>query len=184
MISLCHPIRRYPVAFWQVTWLARIEAARAAQLLRDHYPAVFGRARLRRLGYPGIRQTRTIVGEYMLTVEDVLAGRRFPDAIARVAWPIELHDSTASYHWQPFPDGHFHTIPYRSLLSPELTNLLAIGRCIDAEPAALSSARVMGPCIAMGVAAAHAADPASIAQFSFRNTDLPHLQERLQPNLS
>ncbi|ACM05857.1 putative membrane protein [Thermomicrobium roseum DSM 5159] len=90
MISLCHPIRRYPVAFWQVTWLARIEAARAAQLLRDHYPAVFGRARLRRLGYPGIRQTRTIVGEYMLTVEDVLAGRRFPDAIARVAWPIEL----------------------------------------------------------------------------------------------
>jgi hypothetical protein len=40
---------------------------------------------LRRLGHPGIRQTRTIVGEYMLTVEDVLAGRRFPDAIARVA---------------------------------------------------------------------------------------------------
>jgi hypothetical protein len=65
-----------------------------------------------------------------------------------------------------------------------LTNLLAIGRCTDAEPAALSSARVMGPCIAMGVAAAHAADLASIAQFSFRNTDLPHLQKLLQHNLS
>ncbi|MBO9352150.1 MAG: FAD-dependent oxidoreductase [Thermomicrobium sp.] len=184
MISLCHPIRRYPVAFWQVTWPARTEDARAAQLLWNHYPAVFGRARLRRLGYPGIRQTRTIGGEYMLTVEDVLAGRRFPDAIARVAWPIELHDSTASYRWQPFPDGHTYTIPYRAVLSPELANLLAIGRCIDAEPAALSSARVMGPCIAMGVAAAHAADLASVDQFSFRNTALPRLQERLQRNLS
>ena len=178
------PTPLHPVAFWQAAWPARREAAQAAQLLRDHYPAVFGPARLRRLGYPGMRQTRTIVGEYMLTVEDVLAGRRFPDAIARVAWPIELHDSAASYRWQPFPDGHIYTIPYRALLSPELTNLLAIGRCIDAEPAALSSARVMGPCIAMGVAAAHAADLASFAHWSFRHIDLPRLQERLQRNLS
>jgi len=138
---------------------------------------------LRRLGYPGIRQTRTFGGEYMLTVEDVLAGRRFPDAIARAAWPVELHDSATDYRWQPLPDGHLYTIPYGALLPAELSNVLAVGRCIDADPVALSSARVMGPCAAMGVAAAHAADLALLSGRDFATVDVASLQQRLAPNL-
>ncbi|MCX7623930.1 MAG: FAD-dependent oxidoreductase [Thermomicrobium sp.] len=118
----------HPVAFWQAAWPARAEAERAAQLLRERYPEVFGRARLRRLGYPGIRQTRTIVGRATLTAADVLGGRRFPDAIARAAWPIELHDTATDYRWQPLPDGHCYTVPYRALLPAELANVLAVGR--------------------------------------------------------
>jgi len=173
----------HPVAFWEAAWPVRAEAERAAQLLRDQFPSVFGQARLRRLGYPGIRQTRTIVGRTSLSADDVLAGRRFPDAIARAAWPVELHDSAADYRWQPLPDGHSYTVPYGALLPAELSNVLAIGRCIDADPVALSSVRVMGPCAAMGVAAAHAADLALLSGRDFATVDIASLQRRLAPNL-
>jgi hypothetical protein len=46
-----------------------------------------------------------------LTADDVRAGRQFLDAIARAAWPVELHDSAADYRWQPLPDGHCYTVP-------------------------------------------------------------------------
>jgi 2-polyprenyl-6-methoxyphenol hydroxylase-like FAD-dependent oxidoreductase len=177
------PTPLHPVAFWEAAWPARAEAERATQLLRDQYPSVFGRARVRRLGSPGIRQTRTIVGRTRLTAGDVLAGRRFSDAIARAAWPVELHDSATDYRWQPLPDGHLYTIPYGALLPAELSNVLAIGRCIDADPVALSSARVMGPCAAMGVAAAHAADLALLSGRDFATVDVASLQQRLAPNL-
>lgn len=172
-----------PIAFWQLAQPARREADAAAQLLRAEYPEVFGRARLRRLGYPGIRQTRTIVGRTTLTLEDVQRGRIFPDAIARAAWPIELHDSQASYRWEPWPDGHLYTIPYGALLPVELDNVLAIGRCIDADPWALSSARVMGPCVAMGVAAAHAVHLARTLGVHLPQVDMARLQAGLRPNL-
>lgn len=177
------PTPLHPVEFWQAAWPARREAERAAQLLREQYPEVFGQARLRRFGSPGIRQTRTIVGKYSLTAEDVQNGTIFPDAVARVAWPVELHNTAATYRWEPLPDGHFYTIPYRALLPVELANVLTIGRCIDADPIALSSARVMGPCMAMGVAAAHAADIALARDAAFGEVDAALLQERLKPNL-
>ncbi|MFN3337599.1 MAG: FAD-dependent oxidoreductase [Thermomicrobium sp.] len=178
------PTPLHPVKFGQAAWPARREAERAAQLLREQYPEVFAQARLRRFGSPGIRQTRTIVGKYSLTAEEVHHGTIFPDAIARVAWPVELHNSAATYRWEPLPDGHFYTIPYRALLPGELANVLAIGRCIDADPVALSSARVMGPCMAMGVAAAHAADLALAADTTLAEIDVSYLQARLKPNLS
>lgn len=143
-----------PVRFWEEAAPARDEGERAVELLRQEYPAAFGRARIRSLGHPGIRQTRTIVGRAMLRVEDVIAGTRFDDAIARVAWPIELHDTASGYRWEPFPDGHVHFVPLSSLIHAEADNLIAAGRCVDADPYALSSIRVMGPCIAMAAAAA------------------------------
>ena len=57
-----------------------------------------------------------------------------------------------------FPEDHTHYIPLGSLTPAEADNIVAAGRCIDADLAALSSVRVMGPCIAMGAAAAHALD--------------------------
>jgi len=172
-----------PLAFWQEARAARGEVERALELLRREYPAVFGEARARRLGLPGIRQTRTIMGRTMVTLADVQAGRHFPDAIARAAWPVELHDSQAHYQWQPLPDGHWYTIPYRALLPAELDNVLAIGRCIDADPLALSSARVMGPCVGMGVAAAHAVSLAHTSDCRLPAIDVASLQMHLAPNL-
>ena len=79
------------------------QADRAVQFLKDEFPKCFGQARIRAYGFPGIRQTRWIVGRQQLTVDDVRTGTKFPDAIGRTAWPIELHDHSAGHVWQTFP---------------------------------------------------------------------------------
>lgn len=172
-----------PLQFWEEAGVGREEAERAVALLQTEYPEVFGRSHVRSMGHPGIRQTRSIVGAYMLTVDDVTEGRQFPDAIARVAWPIELHDTAAGFRWERFPDGHLHYIPLRSLIHAEADNLIAAGRCIDADPFALSSIRVMGPCIAMAVAAAETVDLFLDGVPSLHEVDAALVQERIRPNL-
>jgi glycine/D-amino acid oxidase-like deaminating enzyme len=156
-------------------------ADRLLSLLRQEFPAAFGRARIRNYGLPGVRQTRMIVGAYQLTADDVRTGRDFADAIARCSWPIELHDRPEGVHWEEFGDEHMHYVPLRSLAPPEVDNLLAVGRCIDADPLALSSVRVMGPCIAMGAAAAQAFDLAGAG--SVHQLDISALRRRLADNL-
>ena len=81
---------------------------------------MFGRAVVDRYGQPGVRQTRWIQGRYQLTVDDVRAGRRFDDRVARCAWGIELHNSPSDVHWEGFPDGHVHYVPYRSMVHAEV----------------------------------------------------------------
>jgi hypothetical protein len=159
----------------------KVQADRAVAFLRGEYPEAFGKARVRTYGALGIRQTRWIVGRQQLTVEDVRAGRAFPDAVARTGWPIELHDTPQGHVWEPFGDDHLHTVPFGSLVSPECDNLVAAGRCIDGDVAALSSVRVMGPCIAMGTAAAHALDLAGAG--SVHQIDPGALRERVRDNV-
>ena len=72
-------------------------------------------------------------------------------------------------------------MPLRSLTARDADNLVAAGRCIDADVAALSSVRVMGPCMAMGAAAAHALDLAG--EGSVHQIDLAALRDRLRDNL-
>jgi hypothetical protein len=74
-----------------------------------------------------------------------------------------------------------HYIPLRSLISPDADNLIAAGRCMDGDAAALSSVRVMGPCMAMGMAAAHALDLAGSG--SVHQIDLAALQARVKDNV-
>ncbi len=149
--------------------------------LRAEFPPVFGKARVRAYGLPGIRQTRGIVGAYQLLLDDVRQEKRFPDTIARCSWPVEFHDRAEGVHWEQFGDDHMHYVPLRSLVHAEADNLVAAGRCIDADPVALSSVRVMGPCIAMGAAAAHALDLAGSG--SAHQVDIAALQKRLKANL-
>ena len=159
----------------------RDQADRAVALLRAEFPKCFGKCRVRAYGFPGIRQTRWIVGRQQLTTEHVMAGTRFPDAIGRTAWPIELHDHGSGHHWHAFPEDHVHYVPLGSLVPAEADNVVAAGRCIDADTAALSSVRVMGPCIAMGAAAAHALDLAGTG--SVHQIDLTALAARVYDNV-
>ena len=83
--------------------------------------------------------------------------------------------------WEPFGDDHLHYVPMGSLVSAECDNMVAAGRCIDGDVAALSSVRVMGPCIAMGAAAAHALDLAGAG--SVHQIDNAALRERVTDNV-
>lgn len=170
-----------PFAASRNALIGRDEADKVVAYMRAEYPALFKNARVRSYGLPGIRQTRWIVGAHHLTVDEVRAGTRFPDAVARTSWPIELHDRVDGYVWETFDDEHIHTVPLRSQLAAECDNLVAAGRCIDADAAALSSVRVMGPCIAMGAAAAHALDLTAGA--SVHRVDYAALRERLKHNV-
>lgn len=151
------------------------------RFLKSEFPAAFGSARVRAYGFPGIRQTRWIHGVQQLGVDDVRAGTQFPDAVARSAWAIELHDRPEGIIWEPFDAGHVHYVPLGSLVPADADNLMAAGRFIDADVAALSSVRVMGPCIAMGAAAAHALDLAGAG--SVHQIDTAALRQRIKDNV-
>jgi hypothetical protein len=159
----------------------RAQVDRLLCFLRAEFPAVFAKARVRAYGLPGIRQTRGIVGAYQLTLDDVRSQMHFADTIARCSWPVEFHDRPEGVYWEQFGDDHMHYVPLRSLVHADADNLVAAGRCIDADPLALSSVRVMGPCIAMGAAAAHALDLAGAG--SAHQIDVATLQRRLRANL-
>lgn len=170
-----------PLAASRIALEGKGQADRSVTFLREIFPECFGRARVRAYGLPGIRQTRWIVGRHQLTLDEVRAGHRHADAIGRTAWPVELHDTGAGYKWQTFPRDHVHYIPLGSLVLADGDNVVAAGRCIDADLAALSSVRVMGPCMAMGAAAAHALDLAGSG--SVHQIDVAALQRRLVDNL-
>jgi 2-polyprenyl-6-methoxyphenol hydroxylase-like FAD-dependent oxidoreductase len=159
----------------------KAQADGAIALLRAEFPKAFGAARVRAYGYPGRRQTRWIRGCHQLTLEEVRAGTRFDDAVARTAWPIELHDRSDGYVWEMFPADHVHYVPLRSMTPPGVHNLVAAGRCVDGDAAALSSVRVMGPCAAMGAGAAHALDLAGSG--SVHDIDAGRLRSRLAGNI-
>ncbi|OVZ59947.1 FAD-dependent oxidoreductase [Pigmentiphaga sp. NML080357] len=170
-----------PLAASATALAGREQVDRVMEFLRAEYPEAFGAARIRAYALPGIRQTRWIVGRHQLTTAEVRAGTRFPDAVARTSWPVELHDQPEGYVWEPFGEDHVHTVPLRSLIPSGSDNIVAAGRCIDADAAALSSVRVMGPCIAMGAAAAHALD--LTLGSAVQDVDVSALHERIRANV-
>ena len=103
----------------------------------------------------GIRETRRVQGAYVLQEEDVLTGRKFGDAIALGAWPVEMHDpETRRITWKFLEkEDDYYTIPVGCLIQRDVENLLVAGRCLSATHVAQASARVIGPAFAMGEAA-------------------------------
>ena len=100
----------------------------------------------------GVRETRRILGEYLLTTEDAIAGKRFADAIAISSNPMPgYHGSRYFFQHEGFD------IPYRCLVPRKIENLLVAGRCISGDSVALSSYRIQSHCMAMGEAAGTAA---------------------------
>ncbi len=104
----------------------------------------------------GIRETRRIVGQYVMNRDDILSCRRFDDAIAVGSYPIDLHrpnDTGCTLEWC----GDCYDIPYRCLLPQKIDRLLVAGRCISTTHEAMAAIRVMSTCMAMGEAAGRAA---------------------------
>ncbi|HZT16463.1 MAG TPA: FAD-dependent oxidoreductase [Gaiellaceae bacterium] len=105
----------------------------------------------------GVRESRRIVGEHVLTAEEILSAARFPDQVARCGAPIEEHHAGEDTRWVYLGEGATYGIPYRSLQPRGLENVLVAGRCFSATHDAHASARSMGTCMAMGQAAGTAA---------------------------
>jgi hypothetical protein len=110
----------------------------------------------------GIREGRRILGDYVLSEEDIRAGRSFEDAIAFGSFGVDIHDpkpgsKVTREQWRRKHKARPYEIPYGCLLPRGLEGLLTAGRCISGTHVAHASYRVTGTCMQMGQAAGVAA---------------------------
>ena len=129
----------------------------------------------------GIRETRRVVGEYLLSEADILGCASFADSIGVNGWPVEAHVAgNVLLKFAPAPQSRgFNQLPYRMIVPQRIENLFVAGRCASMTHDGQSSARVSGPCFAMGQAAGSAADLALAARTVPRSLDVATLQRRL-----
>jgi glycine/D-amino acid oxidase-like deaminating enzyme len=135
----------------------RRQALEYFRFLKERVPGYAGAALANLSTQIGVRESRRIFGRYRLTRQDVLAARKFDDAIAQCGAPIEDHHAGADTRWEYLPEGATYQIPYRCLLPEAMGGLLVAGRCLSADHDAHASVRSMGQCMSMGQAAGAAA---------------------------
>ena len=127
------------------------------KFLRRKFPAYAAACEPLPAAEPGVRESFCWKGQYILTGEDLISGREFPDTVAYATWPIELRETTRGAKLQFFARPVPASIPLRALTSAEINGVFFAGRCISATHEALASVRVMGTCFATGQAAGKAA---------------------------
>ena len=169
-------------------------AAAFRDALAEFHPQAFANAFLTATGsLMGIRETRRIVGDYCLTIEDYGARRSFPDEICRNSYFVDIHGSRprkaedvrvtprveqTKYHYEK---GESHGVPYRCLTPKALRNVLVAGRSISCDRPVQGSVRVMPVCLAMGEAAGAAAAAAKdLSTCDVHAVDVGQLRERLR----
>ena len=122
----------------------------------------------------GVRESRMIEGEYVLTQEDLMACTKFEDGVVCCNYDIDIHNpegSGTSHYF--FKDDEYYTIPYRCLIPRGSRNLLVAGRCISSTHEAQASYRIMPVCCCLGEAAGIAA-----ARCGKENADVPDIDMR------
>lgn len=134
---------------------------------------------------PGKRESRRIVGDYILREQDLFAGRIFEDAIAYGGWPMDMH-TVGGIRTRREPNDFImmedlYTIPYRSIYSKNISNLMLAGRDISASHMAFGSTRVMATCAVIGQAAGTAAAMCTEKKILPRglNEHISELQQKL-----
>jgi len=129
----------------------------------------------------GIRETRRVLGRYLLTESDVLECASFDDTIGVNGWPLELHlKGDVEFRWPKIPESRgFNHLPYRMIVPQGLDNVWVAGRCASMSHEAQSAARVTGACFVMGQAAGTAAALALAAGTDAASIDTSDLQARL-----
>ncbi|MDL2229154.1 FAD-dependent oxidoreductase [Treponema sp. OttesenSCG-928-L16] len=126
----------------------------------------------------GVRDTRRIIGDYVLTHEDLLSGRKFEDVIVHNAWfYMDIHNITGG--GQTLTDVLPYDIPYRCLVPLKIEQLLTTGRCISGTHKAEASYRIMNICMATGQAAGIAAALAAEKNISPRKLNYQEVQKVL-----
>lgn len=127
----------------------------------------------------GVRETYRVVGEYEITQQDYVSGRKFPDSVCHAFYPVDLHDPDKGVHPAHLAEGVVASVPLRALAPKGARNLLVAGRCVSSDRGANSALRVEASCMAMGQAAGEAA--AFAAQSGCSPLELPvnELKRRL-----
>jgi len=138
----------------------------------------------------GIRESRRIIGDYVMVLDDFLNRAVFDDEIGRYAYPVDIHASDSSkesfskfekeHKSYRYKKGENYGIPYRILTPAGLDNVLVSGRCVSCDRYIQSSIRVMPGCYITGQAAGMAAAIAAEQNTHIRGFDVRELQRRLK----
>lgn len=131
----------------------------------------------------GVRESRKLCGEHILTVDELKNCTKFEDGIALCNYDIDIHNPSGSgtSHYY-FDAGEYYSIPYRTLLPKEFDNLLVAGRCVSATHEAQASLRIMPVCACMGEAAGTAIAVAEKTNTNTHTLDTNILREVLKSN--
>ncbi len=165
-------------------------ALEVVEFCRAHLPGYENASIGRFWDVLGTRESRRIVGQYAVTGDDVLAGRKFDDGIAQACFFIDFHDSppgrTIPYTLEfkrahTPPPGDWYEIPYRCLVPARVRGLLMAGRCISCDRDAQASLRVMPTCMYLGEAAGTAAAMAAAQGLAPHEVDGAEVKRRVIP---
>jgi len=172
---------------------ALMQGRRIARAYRDglaeFFPEAFADSFLAATGsLLGVRETRRIIGDYYLTIDDFVSLRSFPDEICRNCYYIDVHHKKSEIGTEKegqteaisLKPGESHGIPYRCLTPKGLKNVLVAGRCISTDRDVQGSTRVMPVCLCMGEAAGLAAAMAVAGGRNVHAVDTPELRRRLR----
>lgn len=125
----------------------------------------------------GVRESRRIIGDYVLTADDLVAGRVFDDAVSMGGYHIDIHRPAGT--WVDSHNVRAYTIPYRSLMAGGVDGLLMAGKCISATHEAIASTRVIPICMGQGQAVGTAAALAVKRKRPVRDVPITELQDTL-----
>jgi hypothetical protein len=170
-----------PASLTQGEFIAMKQISVIYKYLRNYVPGFENAWFMRKAPFLGIRETRRIVGQYIMTRDDILSCRRFDDAVAVASYPLDIHHpkgGDCTLEWS----GDCYDIPYRSLVPLKVENLLVAGRSISTTHEAMSAIRVMAPCMAMGEAAGRAAKIAVSEGVAPSRIDVEKLRSQLLSN--
>lgn len=165
---------------------AEIEGRRQAfellQFFRKYFPGFSQAVLVDTATQIGVRETRRLVGDYVLTADDLSSGRAFDDVIALYGYPIDIHSPTevTTEFNKAFRTANMYQLPYRILVPKETDGLLVAGRCVSATHEALGAIRVMPCAFALGQAAGVGAALASLAGVEPRHVEVSKVQQILR----
>jgi hypothetical protein len=125
----------------------------------------------------GIRESRRITGDYVLTVDDVVRGREFPDAVSMGGYHVDIHNPSGT--WVISRNVAAYTIPIRCLIGGNVEGLMMAGKCVSATHEAVASTRVIPICMGQGQAAGTAAALAVARRRTVRDLQIRDIQNLL-----
>ena len=179
-------VRKNPTSPEEVTEaevLARRQVYEIYEFMKKHADGLENSFLMMTAAEIGVRESRMIVGDYVLTEQDCRNCVKFDDGIAACNYDIDIHnpEGTGTSHYY-FPAGEYYTIPYRSLIPKSAENLLVAGRCISSDHGAQASYRIMPVVCCIGEAAGSAVGLAVKQNCTVREVDVKELQNELKSN--
>ena len=176
VVQFTHMYEYNPLSAGELT-AANAEGRRqmieGVELLKKHDPDFAGLELIASSAALGVRESRRIVGDYTLTLDDLRTGRKFDDAVASVQFGIDIHNKDGKA--QDCRQVKEYQIPYRCLLPRGYENILVAGRCISGTHEAMASYRFTGNCCRMGESAGAIAAHAVKNHIALRDVNVPEV---------